>query len=112
MFLMVILTIAALPKEGPLSYINALTIRKTYTQNDLNAALTRKKRTTPPIETKITGEVEAHIIALACTKPPNGYAKWSLRLLANKTVELNYIDQISHVSVGTVLKTLTAQLLG
>jgi hypothetical protein len=79
-------------------------IRKTYAQHGLETALKRKKRQTPPIPPKITGEVEAHIIALACSEPPKGYAKWSLRLIANKTVELNYIDQISYVSVGTVLK--------
>lgn len=80
------------------------TIRKSYAQNGLNKALSRKKRATPPITPKITGEVEAHIIAIACSKPPEGFAKWSLRLLADKAVELEYIDKISYVSVGTVLK--------
>jgi len=66
--------------------------------------LKHKKRQTPPTPPKITGETEAHIIALACTKPPKGYAKWTLRLLANKTVELEYINTISHTSVSKVLK--------
>jgi predicted XRE-type DNA-binding protein len=69
-----------------------------------SAFLQRKKRETPPIEPKITGEVEAHIIALACSPPPEGYAKWGVRLLANKCVELNYIDSISFKSVHRVLK--------
>ena len=56
------------------------------------------------MEPKITGDVEAHIIAMACGKPPEGFAKWSLRLLAEKAVELGYIDGISYVSVRTVLK--------
>ena len=66
--------------------------------------LQRKKRETPPIAPKITGEVEAHIIALACSPVPEGYAKWGVRLLADKCVELNYIDSISFKSVQRVLK--------
>jgi hypothetical protein len=66
--------------------------------------LQRKKRETPPVAPKITGEVEAHIIALACSLVPEGYAKWSVRLLADKCVELNYIDSISFKSVQRVLK--------
>ena len=66
--------------------------------------LQRKKAAKPPVPPKITGEVEAHIIALSCSEPPPGCAKWTLRLLANKCVELQYIDSISHVSVRSVLK--------
>jgi predicted XRE-type DNA-binding protein len=66
--------------------------------------LTRKKRETPPVKPKITGEVEAHIIALACGPAPEGCAKWGVRLLAGKSVELNYIDSISPVSVHRLLK--------
>ena len=66
--------------------------------------LTRKKRATPPVEPKITGEVEAHIIALACSEPPKGYARWTLHLLAQKAVALNYVDSLSHMSVKRVLK--------
>lgn len=50
------------------------------------------------------GEVEAHLIALSCSKPPRGYARWSLRLLADRAVELNYVDHISHETVRRVLK--------
>ena len=70
----------------------------------ISAFLQRKKRETPPIEPKITGEVEAHIIALACSPVPEGYAKWGVRLLADKCVELNYINSISFSSVQRVLK--------
>ena len=66
--------------------------------------LQRKKRKTPPVEPKITGEVEAHIVALACSSVPVGCAKWGVRLLADKCVELNYIDSISFKSVQRVLK--------
>ena len=66
--------------------------------------LKRKKRATPPVAPKITGEVEAHIIALACSPVPEGYAKWGVRLLADKCVELHYVDSISFKSVQRVLK--------
>lgn len=68
------------------------------------AFLQRKKRQTPPVAPKITGEVEAKIIALACSEVPKGYARWTLRLLASKSVELNIIDSITNVSVHRLLK--------
>ena len=66
--------------------------------------LKRKKRKTPPVAPKIIGDVEAHIIALACGPVPNGCAKWTVRLLADKCVEQNYIDSISFKSVHRLLK--------
>ena len=68
------------------------------------AFLQRKKRITPPVEPKITGELEARIVALACSAVPQGYAKWTLQLLADKTVELQYIDSLSRMSVSRLLK--------
>jgi len=50
------------------------------------------------------GDAEAHLIALSCSEPPKGYSKWSLRLLADKMVELRYIETISHETVRKVLK--------
>ena len=79
---------------------------------DLDTFLQRKKRETPPVEPKITGEVQAHIIALACTPPPAGCQRWTLGLLANKSVELKFVDSISDVSVGTVLKKINFSLTG
>ena len=72
--------------------------------NSISAFLQRKKRETPPVEPKITGEVEAHIVALARSPVPEGCAKWGLRLLADKCVELGYIEAISFKSVQRVLK--------
>jgi len=72
--------------------------------DNVSAFLQRKKRETPPVQPKIIGEVEAHIIALACSPVPEGCARWSVRLLADKCVELNYIDSISFKSVQRVLK--------
>jgi len=73
--------------------------------------LQRKKRETPPVPPKVTGEIEAHIIALACGEVPTGYAKWTLRLLAEKSVELNIIDSISHMSIKRLLKKRNLSLI-
>jgi len=59
------------------------------------------------VESKITGGVEAKIIALSCSSPPSGRSKWSLKLLADKSVELQYVDSISHEAVGRLLKKRT-----
>lgn len=83
------------------------TIRQLYSNEGLKAAIGRKNRETPPVEPKITGEVEAKIIALCCSSPPEGRARWSLRLLADKAVELQYIESISHEAVGRLLKKRT-----
>ncbi len=53
---------------------------------------------------KADGDFEAHLVALSCSGPPEGFARWSLRLLADRVVELNYIDSISHETVRRVLK--------
>jgi len=69
-----------------------------------SAFLQRKKRETPPVEPKVTGELEARIIALACGDVPEGCARWTVRLLAEKSVELCYIDALSHMTVSRLLK--------
>jgi hypothetical protein len=71
---------------------------------DVSLFLQRKKRETPPVPPKVTGELEARIIALACSKVPEGYACWTLRLLAEKCVELCYSDTMSHMTIHRVLK--------
>ena len=53
---------------------------------------------------KTDGDFEAHLIALSCGKPPQGHARWSLRLLADKMVELDYVASISHETVRGILK--------
>lgn len=55
-------------------------------------------------EKKADGDFEAHLVALSCSKPPEGFSRWSLRLLADKVVELKYIDNVSHETVRRILK--------
>jgi transposase len=70
----------------------------------VHAFLQRKKRDTPPVAPKITGEVKAKIIALACGEAPKGHARWTLQLLADRSVELNIIGSITDMSVHRLLK--------
>lgn len=72
--------------------------------HDIESYLTRKKRETPPRTPKLDGNAEAKIIALACSEPPKGYSRWTVRLLANKAVELHFVDDISHMLVHRLLK--------
>ena len=85
-------------------------VRTSYANNGLEATIARKKRETPPVPPKVTGDVEAHIIALACGDPPEGYEKWTLRLLADKCVELNYAESLSHMTVSRILKKTNLRL--
>jgi transposase len=79
-----------------------INVKKRYLAEGLQAALHDKPR--PGAKPKITGEVEAHLIALACSDPPAGRDRWTLRLLADQLVELELVESISHVAVGEVLK--------
>ena len=76
--------------------------RRAYVEAGLQEALNEKPRSgRPPV---ISGETRAQITALACSTPPEGFGQWSLRLLADKAVELQFIETISHESVGAILK--------
>jgi len=78
-------------------------VKKRFVEEGFEACLSRRP-TTRTYERKIDGDAEAHLITIACSNPPKGFAKWSLRLLADKMVELKYIESISHETVRTVLK--------
>ena len=66
--------------------------------------LSRKQRATPAVPPIFDGEKEAKLIALACSKPPKGRARWTLRLLEEKVVELNIVERASDSTIGRVLK--------
>jgi len=105
------LRITRISEEVELSRQAIYNIRDAFLKSpDIETFLRRKQRETPPVEPKITGEVEAKIIATACSKAPEGYARWTVRLLANKVVELGFIDSISFKSVQMVLKKRSISL--
>ena len=85
------------------------TVLKTYKVyaergGDVGATVSRKQRLTPPVESKVTGEVEARLIALACSAPPEGRARWSLRLLEKHVVLTEGLPDLDHSTIGRVLK--------
>ena len=85
-------------------------VRRRFLTGGLPAALYDKPR--PGAKPKVTGEIEAQLIRLACSTPPEGRGRWTLRLLAERLVELEYVDYISHVTVGEVLKKTNLSLGG
>jgi len=78
-------------------------IKKKFMEEGFEAVLERRP-TTRIYEGKSDGDVEAKLVTLCCSEPPKGYSKWSLRLLADKMVELKYLESISHVTVRSILK--------
>jgi hypothetical protein len=79
-------------------------VRKQLVEEGLVAVLSRKQRAMPAVPPIFDGEKEAKLIALACSKPPKGYARWTLRLLENKVVELGIVDRASDSTIGRALK--------
>ena len=79
-------------------------VRKQLVEEGFEAVLSRKQRATPAVARIFDGEKEAKLIALACSKPPKGRARWSLRLLENKVVELGIVDRASDSTIGRTLK--------
>ena len=84
-------------------------VKKKFIEEGLEACLERRP-TSRIYESKTDGDVEAKLITLCCSEPPKGYARWSLRLLADKMVELNYVESISYVTVRNVLKKTNLSL--
>ena len=79
-------------------------VRRRFVTEGFEITLNGKKRHKPPRDKKLDGEQEAKIIALRLGEPPKGFAYWSLRLLAEKTVELGIVDSISHETIRQTLK--------
>src|SRR6476661_7164165 len=92
--------IAALDTSASMLY----RVRKQLVEEGFEAVLNRKQRMTPAVARIFDGEKEAKLIALACSKPPKGRARWTLRLLENKVVELGIVDRASDSTIGRALK--------
>lgn len=78
-------------------------VKKRFVMEGMEAILTKKKGSRI-YEKKTDGDFEAHLVAISCSEPPEGFSRWSLRMLADKVVELGYIDSISHEAVRGILK--------
>jgi len=86
-------------------------IKKRFVEEGFESCLERKA-STRTYEKKVDGDAEARLIAISCNEPPKGFSKWSLRMLADKMVELKYIESLSHETVRRVLKKRDKALAG
>ena len=79
-------------------------VKKRFVEEGMEAALGGRQGRRPTYARKADGEFEAHLVALSCSEPPEGHSQWSLRLLADRVVELGHVDSVSHETVRRVLK--------
>lgn len=93
----------AIAEVLPVSMRKIDRVKQRFVEEGLEAALDKRKAERTYV-TKTDGDVEAHLVALSCGKPPPGHARWSLRLLADRMVELQYVENLSHETVRRVLK--------
>jgi transposase len=84
-------------------------VRKEFVEEGLEAALERR-RPRRQYERTLDGDGEAHLVALTCQKPPEGRSRWTLRLLADRMVELEYVEQVSYQTVRRTLKKMNLSL--
>ena len=101
--------IAALDTSASMIY----RVRRQLVEEGFEAVLSRKRRACPAVARIFDGEKEAKLIALACSKPPKGRARWTLRLLENKVVELGIVERASDSTIGrTLKKTVSSPIAG
>lgn len=86
-------------------------LKKRFVEEGFEAALERKPREKPPRDIIFDGEFEARLIALACSDAPEGYRRWTVRLLADKAVELKFAESVSHMTVQRILKKTNLSLI-
>jgi len=100
----------AIPKQAEIAQrvgVSDVTVYHTvkdYCTHGLEATLRYRKRPEPGRPSAITGEVEARIIALACSEPPQGYARWTVRMLTRRVIELNILESVGRETIRTTLK--------
>ncbi len=85
-------------------------LKKQFVEEGITSALNRKKRVKPPREIQFGGEFEAHLLALACSEVPEGRQRWTVRLLAEKMVELQIVPSVSPMTVCNTLKKMNLSL--
>lgn len=83
-------------------------VRQRFVQAGLLDALVRRPQPERPEKRKMDGNVEAHLLTLACSQPDGGKTRWTMRLLADRLVQLGYVDQISHQTVWITLKKMNS----
>jgi hypothetical protein len=103
---------SAISEKAGVSLPMVKAVKKSFHElgKNVEAVVIRKKREMGPREIKVTGDVEAHLIALCCSPVPKGYARWTVTLIADKMVELQYIEEISPMTVSRTLKKMNLSL--
>jgi len=107
----------AIPKQSEIAQrvgVSEATVQKTikeYCRDGIQETLHYHKRAEPARPSPITGEVEARIIALACSEPLEGYARWTVRLLTRRVIELNILDVVGRETIRTTLKKRNLSLI-
>ena len=91
------------------SSLTVYNVRKNYVEGGLKGAILRKKPDRE-YERRLDGAGEAHLIALACSEPPDGYERWSLRLLQDRMIRLEIVENISHETIRQTLKKINSSL--
>jgi transposase len=86
-------------------------VRQRFVEQGFQAALERKKQQSPSRKRIIDGESEARLISIACSKPPEGFAKWTMQMLADELVALNVVDSVSGQTVWRTLKKMNLSLI-
>lgn len=86
-------------------------LKQRYVENGIESALTRKPAWRPPVETRFDGAFEAKLIALACSGAPVGNCRWTVRLLADKAIELQITESVSKTTVSNILKKTNLSLI-
>ena len=99
---------ARIAEAAEVSVATVERIRQRFVEQGFEAALVRKKQDRPSRERKLDGAAEARLIALACSEPPKGRARWTLKLLADQLVELEVVESISDETVRRTLKKTTS----
>ena len=84
-------------------------VRRAYVEGGLEAAINRKKPDRV-YEHRLDGVAEAHLVALACGEPPEGYEHWTLRLLRDRMIQLSYVEHVPHETIRTTLKKMNLSL--
>ena len=97
-------TLTEVMRKRGISENVVINTRRKFAEYGIDTAIFRKKRQTPPVAAKVTGEVEAHIIACACSAPPTGFTRWSMQMIADKIVLNGVVESISDETVRLVLK--------
>lgn len=87
-------------------------LKKRVVLDGIDSAFERKQRERPPREVRYDGHFDAQIVALACSEPPVGRQRWTVRLLAEKAVELQIVEEVSHMSIHRALKKMNCNLIG